>query len=133
MPADAAPRRSTPWLRAPSSTLSTRSTISPTCSPALPIIRHGALPNSCPGIGSPPTPPAPPPKSAHSPSAYVDQARSIQALHHRAVGLGGAGVDTGECAADGAARARLLRRLYDAQAVRRVAAAATGGRAGDPV
>src|SRR5438105_2511898 len=48
MPADAAPRRSTPWLRAPSSTLSTRSTISPTCSPALPIIRHGALPNSCP-------------------------------------------------------------------------------------
>src|SRR5437764_9427639 len=70
MPADAAPRRSTPWLRAPSSTLSTRSTISPTCSPALPIIRHGALPNSCPGIGSLPTPPASPPKPAHSPSAY---------------------------------------------------------------
>jgi transposase len=31
----------------------TRSTISPTCSPASPIIRHGALPNSCPRIGSP--------------------------------------------------------------------------------
>jgi AcrR family transcriptional regulator len=55
-------------------------------------------------------------------SASVDQARSVQGLRRRAVGLGGAGVDTGECATDGAARARLLRRLHDAEAVRRVAA-----------
>jgi hypothetical protein len=46
------------------------STTSPTCSPASPIIRRGALPNSCPGTGNRSTPPALPPKPAHSPSAY---------------------------------------------------------------
>jgi hypothetical protein len=30
--------------------------ISPTCSPASPIIRRGALPNSCPGTGNRSTP-----------------------------------------------------------------------------
>ena len=38
---------------------------------------------------------------------------------------GGAGADSGERAADGVARARLYRRLHDAEDVRRVAAAAT--------
>ena len=37
----------------------------------------------------------------------VHQARWVRGLHQRAVGLGGAGMDTGECDADGAARARL--------------------------
>jgi hypothetical protein len=36
-----------------------------------PTIRHGASPNSCPGTGNRSTPPAPPPNSAHSPSAYA--------------------------------------------------------------
>jgi hypothetical protein len=42
-------------------------------------------------------------------------------------------MDTGERAADGVARARLLRQLDDAEAVRGVAAAEAGGRTGDSV
>ena len=57
--------------------VSTRSTISPMCSPASPIIRLDASPNSCPGTGNRSTPPALPPKPAPSPSGYV---KSVLAL-----------------------------------------------------
>src|SRR6516165_746184 len=50
--------------------VSIRSTISPTCSPALPTTRRGASPNSCPGTGNRSKPPAPPLELARSPNAY---------------------------------------------------------------
>jgi hypothetical protein len=71
LPAGAAPIYSFIESATPSSTVSTRSTISPTCSPASPIIRHDESPNSSPGTGNRSTPPALPPKPAHSPSAYL--------------------------------------------------------------
>src|ERR1700730_11886568 len=74
MPAATAPLRSTPCSRAPSSTVSIRSTISPTCSPASLTTRRGGSPNSCPGTGNRSTPPALPPEPARSPSAYVEAA-----------------------------------------------------------
>ncbi len=119
MPAVAAPGRSIRWLRAPSSTLSTRSTISPTCSPASLIIRRGALPNSCPRTGSRSTPPALQPELARSPSAYgqgkefsrTGRAREPSGWRVRAVWRGhtrrqhlGNGVDEAACRRDGYCR-----------------------------
>ena len=63
-------RNSIPPPRVRASISDMRSIISPTCSPALPIIRRGALPNSCPGTGTRSEPPAPPLEPAPSPSAY---------------------------------------------------------------
>src|SRR5215471_1990974 len=58
--------------------VSIRSTISPTCSPALPTTRRGTSPNSCRGTGNPPKPPALPLEPPRSPNAYGNVA--VQAV-----------------------------------------------------